>query len=90
MPGLVRTGVIGFWLGFSMILFCLLSLFVHGTSFIPFQNFTIDSCHLYGTTNNNSTTNLIPYPCSNSKFSVLLLVIGITLNRFGKFFLDKF
>lgn len=25
------------------------------------------------------------YPCSNSKFSVLLLVMGITLNRFGEF-----
>jgi len=88
--GLVRTGVIGFWSEFSMILLCLLSLFVHGTSLIPFQNFTIGSCHRYQTTNNNSTTNFIPYPCSNSKFSVLLLVIGITLNRFGKFFLDKF
>ncbi len=85
--GLVRTGVIGFWSEFSMLILCFLSLFVHGTSFIPFKNFTIGSCHLYGTTNNNnSTTNFIPYQCSNSKFSVLLLVIGITCNRFGKLF----
>ncbi len=88
--GLVRTGVIGFWSQFSMLSLCVLSLFVHGTSFIPFQKFTIGSCHLYGTSNNNSTTNIIPYQCSNSKFSALLLVIGITLARFGKFSLGEF
>jgi cyanate permease len=52
--GLVRTGVIGFWSEFSMLILCFLSLFVHGTSFTPFKNFTIGSCHLYETMNNNS------------------------------------
>jgi iron-regulated transporter 1 len=97
--GLVRTGVIGFWSEFSVLILCLLSLFVYGTSFTPFQYFTIGSCHHYGTTNTNSTVNTnitvntnstinsIPYHCSNSKLSVLLLVIGITLNRFGNGFL---
>jgi hypothetical protein len=85
--GLVRTGVIGFWSEFSVLILCLLSLFVYGTSFTPFQYFTIGSCHRYGTTNTNSTINSIPYHCSNSKLSVLLLVIGITLNRFGNGFL---
>jgi cyanate permease len=88
--GLVRTGVIGFWSEFAMLTFCLLSLFVPGTSFSLFQPFAIGSCHLNGTSNSTSTTNLITYSCSNSKFSVLLLVIGITLNRFGNFFLNEY
>jgi hypothetical protein len=82
--GLVRTGVIGFWSAFSMLSFCLLSLFIYGTTFTPFEDFTIGSCHRYKTTNNTSTITSIPYLCSNLKFSVYLLVIGITLYRFGK------
>ncbi|CAF5212028.1 unnamed protein product, partial [Rotaria magnacalcarata] len=88
--GLVRTGVIGFWSEFSMLILCLLSLFVHGTSFIPFEKFTAVSCHSYDTYSNS--TNVISIsmhiPCSNSKLSVLLLVIGITLNRFGLWIAD--
>jgi len=83
--GLVRTGVIGFWSEFSMLILCFLSLFVHGTTFPLFENLTIGSCHLYKTTNTTNTTNSIPYQCSYSKLHVLLLVMGITLNRFGKF-----
>ncbi|CAF1025502.1 unnamed protein product [Adineta steineri] len=86
--GLVRTGVIGFWSEFSMLILCLLSLFVHGTSFTPFKRFTIGSCHLYEMSNKDSTINIKPFECSNSKFSVLLLVIGITLNRFGLWIAD--
>ncbi|CAF3783767.1 unnamed protein product [Rotaria sordida] len=87
--GLVRTGIIGFWSEFSMIILCLISLFVYGTSFGPFQHLTIGSCQYYEIlTKNNSTTTLIPYQCSNSKLSVLLLVIGITLNRFGLWIAD--
>jgi hypothetical protein len=86
--GLVRTGVIGFWSEFSMLIICLLSLFVHGSSFSPFKYFTIGSCHLYKTTNSTSTINSIPFYCSNAKISVLMLVIGITLNRFGKIVLQ--
>ncbi|CAF4046975.1 unnamed protein product [Rotaria sp. Silwood2] len=87
--GLVRTGIIGFWSEFSMLILCLTSLFVDGTSFAPLQHLTIGSCHYHETlNNNNSTTNLIPYQCSNSKLSVLLLVIGITLNRFGLWIAD--
>ncbi|CAF3609328.1 unnamed protein product [Adineta steineri] len=87
--GLVRTGVIGFWSEFSMLILCLLSLFVHGTSFTPFKRFTIGSCHLYDEmSNKDSTINIKPFECSNSKFSVLLLVIGITLNRFGLWIAD--
>lgn len=89
--GLVRTGVIGFWSEFSMLILCFLSLFVNGTTFSLFQNLTIGSCHLYKITNNTNTIDIIPFQCSNSKFHVLLLVIGITLNRFGKsiFFIEK-
>ena len=82
--GLVRTGVIGFWSEFAMLTFCLLSLFVHGTSFTQFEYFTIGSCHLYKTSDNNSIIQSVPFYCSSTKLSVLLLVIGITLNRFGK------
>lgn len=83
--GLVRTGVIGFWSESAMLVFCLLSLFVHGTTFPLFQKYTIGACHLYKTTVNTNTIAPIPYECSNSKLHVLLLIIGITLNRFGKF-----
>lgn len=83
--GLVRTGVIGFWSEFSMLTLCLVSLFMPGTAFTAFQDFTLGACHLYQTSNNTLTTDPMPVPCSNSKLSVLLLVIGITLNRFGNF-----
>ncbi|CAF2056921.1 unnamed protein product [Rotaria magnacalcarata] len=88
--GLVRTGVIGFWSEFSMLILCLLSLFVHGTSFIPFEKFTAVSCHSYDTYSNstNAISISMHIPCSNSKLSVLLLVIGITLNRFGLWIAD--
>ncbi|CAF3361808.1 unnamed protein product [Rotaria sp. Silwood1] len=89
--GLVRTGIIGFWSEFSMLILCLTSLFVPGTSFTPFRHLSIGSCHYYGTSHNNnntSTIDLIPDQCSNSKLSVLLLVIGITLNRFGLWIAD--
>ena len=78
--GLVRTGVIGFWSEFAMLIICLLSLFVHGSSFSPLEYFSIGSCHLYDTTDSASA---IPFYCSTSKISVLMLAIGITLNRFG-------
>lgn len=83
--GLVRTGVIGFWSEFSMLIICLLSIFVHGSSFSPFEYFGIGSCHLYKSKNSTSTINSIPFYCSSSKISVLMLVTGITLNRFGNF-----
>ena len=82
--GLVRTGVIGFWSEFSMLIICLLSLFVPGSSFSPTKNFTIGLCNLHETTNHTSTMNPIPFYCSTSKLSALMLVIGIILNRFGK------
>jgi hypothetical protein len=84
--GLIRTGAIGFWSEFSMLIFCVLSLFVYGTTFGPFKNFTIGSCHIYATTNNTGTTNIIPYLCLSRNLSVYLLAIGITCARFGKFF----
>lgn len=83
--GLVRTGVIGFWSEFSMLSFCLLSLFVHGTSLTPVKHLTIGTCHQYENLNTqNNAINSVPFYCSSNKISVLLLVIGITLNRFGK------
>jgi hypothetical protein len=87
--GLVRTGVIGFWSECSMLIFCLLSLFVYGTSFIPFRSFTSVSCRMYETTN-NSTTNMMLHSCTNSKFSVYLFIIGITFARFGKLSFESF
>ena len=82
--GLVRTGVIGFWSEFSMLMFCLLSLFTHGSSFPQFEYITIGSCHLYKPTNSARTVDSVPFYCSTAKISVLLLVSGIALNRFGK------
>lgn len=84
--GLVRTGVIGFWSEFSMLLLCLLSLFTHGSSFAPLEYFTIGSCHVYKSTGSTPTSDSIPFYCSSTKISVLLLVMGISLNRFGKRF----
>lgn len=87
--GLVGSGVIGFWSEFAMLILCLLSLFVNGTSFVLLENTSMISCHyLNSLSNNNATTSTlhrIVHSCSNSKLSVLLLVSGITLNRFGKF-----
>ncbi len=82
--GLVRTGVIGFWSEFSMLIICLLSLFVQEPLFSPTKYFMIGSCHQYKTTSDTTTINSVPFYCSTSKISVLMLVIGITLNRFGK------
>ncbi len=86
--GLVRTGVIGFWSEFSMLIICLLSLFVHGSTFSPTKYFMIGSCHQYKTTDGTNTINSVPFYCSTAKISVLMLVIGITLNRFGKIVLQ--
>lgn len=82
--GLVRTGVIGFWSEFAMLMLCLLSLFTHGSSLPQFEYFTIGSCHVYKPTNSFHTVDSVPFYCSTAKISVLLLVLGITLNRFGK------
>jgi hypothetical protein len=82
--GLVHTGVIGFWSEFSMLIICLLSLFVQEPLFSPTKYFMIGSCHQYKTTSDTTTINSVPFYCSTSKISVLMLVIGITLNRFGK------
>lgn len=81
--GLVRTGVIGFWSEFAMLMLCLLSLFTHISPFIPSEYYTIRSCHAYKTTNTAPTVDSAPFYCSSAKISVLLLVSGITLNRFG-------
>jgi cyanate permease len=83
--GLVRTGLIGFWSEFAMLILCLCSLFTWGTSFAPLKHFSIISCHFHqiSTSNQNTTMTAPTYSCSNSKLSVLLLIIGITLNRFG-------
>ncbi|UJR25582.1 hypothetical protein I4U23_006926 [Adineta vaga] len=86
--GLVRTGVIGFWSEFSMLLLCLSSLFVHGSTFAPYEILTGYSCHLNSTINPVSTTNFIPYYCLELNVSVLLLIIGITFNRFGLWVVD--
>ncbi len=82
--GLVRTGVIGFWSEFSMLVICLLSVFVHESFFSPTKYFMIGSCHQYKTTSDTTTINSIPFYCSTAKISVLMLVIGIMLSRFGK------
>lgn len=87
--GLVRTGVIGFWSEFSVLIFCLCSLFVPGTLFSPAQKLISNFCstnsfarNANGTTSNNIIEWIIS-PCVYGKSSVLLLVLGVTLNRFG-------
>ena len=82
--GLVRTGVIGFWSEFSMLILCLLSLFTHGTLFSPFRDVALGSCHNHEMSNQTAATNFFQFPCVSSKSSVFLLIMGITLNRFGK------
>ena len=86
--GLIRTGVIGFWSEFSTLILCLLSLFTHGTLFSPFRNIALGSCHDHEMSNQTTTTNFLQFPCVHSKSSVFLLIMGITLNRFGKEFSD--
>jgi len=92
--GLVRTGVIGFWSEFSALVFCLFSLITPGTLFTPIQNYVLGSCPSNSfSTNTNYTMdgNIIDwiiYPCSYGKISVLLLVLGITVNRFGLWLAD--
>ncbi|CAF0862352.1 unnamed protein product [Adineta ricciae] len=86
--GLVRTGVIGFWSEFSMLILCLLSLFVHGSTFIPYQKYFPDACFSGRRADSLHSINLIPYYCSKLNFSVLLLIAGITLNRFGLWIAD--
>ena len=95
--GLVRTGVVGFWSEFSMLLLCLSSLFASGTTFSLGKIFNFQVCESNVSLNNTSanlntmnTSNehIITFFnwifCSTVNASVVLLVCGIALNRFGK------
>lgn len=88
--GLVRTGVIGFWSEFAVLVICLMSLFTPGTLFEPF-GFSMNPCPSAISPRENYTkpvstkdyNNITAYFCSYDKLSVILLVVGIALNRFG-------